>query len=97
MALTRQLNANRSKQVRIQNDGTNRGGCGDDLHMLMGAVGQVPNEWHYRSLIDFAMNWSGVKRLVKAEIFVKTYTTGTHFPYGTKPKVRVARCHGIVV
>jgi hypothetical protein len=91
MALTRRLQSNRSKQTRANAAGTKQGD-GDDSHMLVGPVGSGDTEFHYRSFVDFAMNWTGVQRLIKAEIAVKTETSSTHFSYGTKPKVRVQRC-----
>jgi hypothetical protein len=92
MALVREFLADRSKQVRRQQDGTGKTGCGDDRHMLVGSSGTGGNEYRYRSLARFNHNWTGVRRVVKAELAIKTQDDATnHFGFGSKPKVRAER------
>jgi hypothetical protein len=90
MAVQRRFNSNRSKQVRRNKAGSHQG-CGDDTHMLVGSTGRGTSEYLYRSLIQFAHNWTGMKQIVKIELAVKNELSTTHFSVGNKARVRVQR------
>jgi hypothetical protein len=91
MAVTRQFAANKAKQIRRDNNGADPQGCGDDRHMLVGPTGAGADERHYRSLLQVAWNWTGVARLIKAELAMKVEDDSTHFSMGSKAKIRVER------
>jgi len=88
MALTRKFFSGRSKQVR-RNAAGSRQGSGDDVHAITGSTGKGSTEYLYRSLIAFATNYTGMARIVKVELALKTDTSSTHFTVGAKPRTEV--------
>jgi hypothetical protein len=89
MAVTKDIVADRSKQVRRDAGKTSGGaGCGNDTHMLVGQAGTL----EYRSLVHFPDNlWADIKQILKIELMVRIEDNSTHFSYSTRAKVRLGR------
>lgn len=74
--------ASKDNSSRVQGDGDTQGGGGDN-HLI---VGRRTNGDLYRTYIQFALNWSGVARITKAELVL--HTTTAHDGQGSGSDLR---------
>lgn len=72
MAETKTFSVSKDLVIRREDDGSGGQGCGLSKHLYVGRSGSAGSPRNYDSFIQFTLDWSGVAKIVKAELNLYT-------------------------